>query len=739
MKVLLSEVLSLYTKEDVEAFLHNKTEFNNRKKMMDPNEQRNFWRFVGENPSNASIIHSLKKSEKGLIERITNAIDAVIEKEKSRNNLTSARNAEVIVRKAFPRFYDNRRSILEGHDIGVNAYEAADKVVVVVNDSSIASKPTIDVIDQGIGIQGNRFSKTILSLNGDNKITTDKEYSIGTFGQGGSTSLAFADSTLIISKFDSKYHFTIVKCVEIDGYKNYVYVYLTDDGNIISLVDNHTTSDHDHLEKFLKSESGTLVRMIETELPREFRSNDVTKPGMLGDLINSELFNVSIPVKIIENRKQFELNQNHQNRNSFGSYIKLHTWKYMKKEFSGSINIEFNNCPYTVEYFAILPIDDSKWVSDSECKEIFRQVNVHLSPIIYTVNGQYVSGEYFTKLKNAGLSFLQYRLLVVINLDVLGKEKYRFLTTDRSQIREIELTKGFIDEVIKGLKNEESILYLNSLIMKNSISSKLSGKNLDEVSNRIKELYQSYLSYRGEYSNQDGGNKKRNDGLKKDYLDHIEELRILNSKDQYYYKDVINIFLYTGARKEVNSGAKIYAFLNDESYPDFDKSVMNERLQYSLTGLQPGKYEIEFYYFENEIDNIKSNKYEFYVINEENPDMTKKYQAKFLNIRVDLVQDKELIVDVVRNETEKSIQINVCENHPKLASVYGKSNTEKITRFKNLILAPMTYYALVLDKIYDNIDDPGKKNEIILAFLNAQFMAFLDMDKINHSEEVKTS
>ena len=88
MKVLLSEVLSLYTKEDVEAFLHNITGFNNHKKMMDPNEQRNYWRFVGENPSNASIIHSLKKSEKGLIERITNAIDAVLEKEKSRNNLT---------------------------------------------------------------------------------------------------------------------------------------------------------------------------------------------------------------------------------------------------------------------------------------------------------------------------------------------------------------------------------------------------------------------------------------------------------------------------------------------------------------------------------------------------------------------------------------------------------------------------------------------------------------------------
>jgi len=44
---------------------------------------------------------------------------------------------------------------------------------------------------------------------------TDKNYLIGAFGQGGSTSLPFSFATIILSKFDNKYYFTIVKRVKI--------------------------------------------------------------------------------------------------------------------------------------------------------------------------------------------------------------------------------------------------------------------------------------------------------------------------------------------------------------------------------------------------------------------------------------------------------------------------------------------------------------------------------------------
>lgn len=59
-----------------------------------------------------------------------------------------------------------------------------------------------------------------------------------------------------------------------------------------------------------------------------------------------------------------------------------------------------------------------------------------------------ITTERFTKLNNAGLNFLKYRLLVTINLDVLGTEKYKFFTSNRSQIKNIDLTRGFLDKVI---------------------------------------------------------------------------------------------------------------------------------------------------------------------------------------------------------------------------------------------------------------------------------------------------
>ena len=104
-----------------------------------------------------------------------------------------------------------------------------------------------------------------------------KKYLIGAFGQGGSTSLPFTHSQIIISKQEHKYYFTIIKPVQLQDYKNQSYVYLTINDQIPEIT-FHSEAYDSYLDEFISTESGTLIRMIETDISREYRTNDITKP-----------------------------------------------------------------------------------------------------------------------------------------------------------------------------------------------------------------------------------------------------------------------------------------------------------------------------------------------------------------------------------------------------------------------------------------------------------------------------
>ena len=140
-----------------------------------------------------------------------------------------------------------------------------------------------------------------------------------------------------------------------------------------------------------------------------------------------------------------------------------------------------------------MPDDENIWGSDAECKKIYNQLNVHNRPIIYTVNGQYINGERFLRLKNVGLTFLEYRLLVVIDLDILGSEKYNFFTPDRSQIKNTDITKGFIEKVVDVLAKEEKLINLNEIIGRKSLSTAINEELLYDIARNVSDLYNKYL------------------------------------------------------------------------------------------------------------------------------------------------------------------------------------------------------------------------------------------------------
>ena len=152
------------------------------------------WVPIGGKDTNHSTFQMLQDGEYGVIERITNGIDAVIEKEYYLNPDESIRSPRTSAEKYFG---------IEGGDLSkfvAKDIDASNKALVEVKvlDSGKINRPTIEIRDKGIGLNADEFATTILSLQGGNKL--HKFYLAGTFGQGGSTANIFSEKTLYISK-----------------------------------------------------------------------------------------------------------------------------------------------------------------------------------------------------------------------------------------------------------------------------------------------------------------------------------------------------------------------------------------------------------------------------------------------------------------------------------------------------------------------------------------------------------
>lgn len=718
----LNKVLEIYKSSDVDSFIKDITGFSLEEKDLKYLDIEHHWKFLGNNSSNGSSINILKHGEKGLIERITNAIDSVIEKQKNINGIASAPQASNIIKKAFPKYYENISNVSNGEQFKVQTYDAANQVILVANDAIGTKKITFDIIDQGTGISGENFPNTILSLNKGNKLSRDKCYLIGAFGQGGSTSLPFTYATIIVSKQNGKYYFTIVKEVELSDYKNSCYVYLTIDDQIpeAELV-NSIDESHEYLETFIKGKSGTLVRMIETDISKEYRLNDITKEHMLINYIDTNLFNVGLPVKIIDNRANFRDNSSSQNRYAHGAFARLQNSKYVKKEWSGTLKVEVNNQSYNIDYYVILPSDESKWGSVSESKQIFQRFNVTEDPIIYTVNGQTITSESFNKFKNStGLNFLQYRLLIVIDLDVLGMEKYKFFTSDRERIKETDKTRGFLQQVFEAIKSIDKLKEINHIISEKAITHDVDSELTEEIGDKVKSIYNKMLK---------GGNVVPNPGHRHvvtpdnedDYLQEIDYLEISIGKTQFYCDQNINIILKTGAQKHVNDKAMIYMFVNNKAYYSFSYSSMNGRIQYTINGksLTPGVYQIQFYYYKNDKIELQSNTVAIEILTDKAPVADNKEKNKIFDLHIHPVEESEFICDVIKNEVEKKVDIYLCLGVDQIKSeIFGLSTSdEKINEIKTKIIKPICLFALFMNESYDSIESSEEKNKLIINFL----------------------
>src|SRR5439155_6717773 len=169
------------------------------------------WKPVGNRENNRGTIEAAADPGRSLVERLTNGIDAVLEYEHATHagmpNPRSPKEAAA----AWLGIPDGGLSDLSQAE----RQRLAKRVSVALLEGAARNKRVVEIADLGIGIAPEDMAGTILSLNEGNKLT--KHYLAGLYGQGGSSTFAVSDYTLIASRADEqgRVGFTLVKFLDL--------------------------------------------------------------------------------------------------------------------------------------------------------------------------------------------------------------------------------------------------------------------------------------------------------------------------------------------------------------------------------------------------------------------------------------------------------------------------------------------------------------------------------------------
>lgn len=153
---------------------------------------------VGDRPNNSGTIRVGSDPALGIVERIVNAMDAMLDLGRAGH----PKDAPTSPREAAELWFGVPKTGLA--DMGDAERRAlGERIRVWLDESGDPKRPTVVVDDAGIGQSPSRFPKTLLSLNEENKV--GQAWNCGTYGQGGAVAFGFSEATIIISRRDPRF------------------------------------------------------------------------------------------------------------------------------------------------------------------------------------------------------------------------------------------------------------------------------------------------------------------------------------------------------------------------------------------------------------------------------------------------------------------------------------------------------------------------------------------------------
>src|SRR3989344_2549445 len=465
------------------------------------------WENIGNDETNFPRLSISRSGVKAIIERITNAIDAVLENQKEE----IFRKDEFVPsspRKALEKWFD-----VKGGHIGFLNKEkrremAQKSIYLSLEDSGIEKKPTIIVRDLGICIHPEEFSKSILGLGGSLK--RSKPYLLGAYGWGGSQTFIWCNGCyeatnieslplaviisrknpkLLTEKQEDEVGWTIVRYRDNPNEKHGVFQYLTyKDGNIPKSSPQNLPKDFVH---------GTQV----THLAYNLEGFHGMMTLVSYRLFQSLLFDPIVPFWLFDSRHQ-------EGRTISGNLSRLNTDDKGFVEYSNTQIQKMSLGDIKIRYW-VLKIKKEGYHLDS-------YIVKHNSPesIIITLNGQQYGSINKSIIKDAGFSFLSDYVIFQIECDSLSPQmKKNIFPSTREDIRD-QYREQFKNEIINILQTDEELDKLEEDRRKEQLTS----GDEDSVK-RVRKILDKLISFAKTVS--PGGNK----GSKK------KKKEIFNSKD----------------------------------------------------------------------------------------------------------------------------------------------------------------------------------------------------------------
>jgi len=469
MKKIFEELILAYTPKNVTNII---------KKI---GEDRIFWENVGKRRNNLATINIGTDPAAGVTERITNAIDAILEKEwKIQGEPEGFRSPRKAVENWFNIADGKLSSIKSARDKVIE--KLSNKVIVTLFDSGKERKPTVEIRDKGVGLEPEDFSKSILDLNGSNKI--GKLHLMGAFGQGGSTALAYNTYTIIISKpfFKKNFRkrckvaFTVVRInpgdIDRDKHEWYEYMLNKSTGQPFTLeIDDKTF------------EPGTLVRHILMDLGK-YKGKITTPSNSLWYLAHNYLFDPLIPFRISDRRGKRNVNRTVAGNNRLLTYTD-------NLEYKNQVTQTFKTGRVTIYW----------WVLNTLGKDPRDRIKHYTSisnPIVITHNGQKQGtlGNSLIK-KVLKLPYLDRYLIVHIETDYLDNDSKRQLfSSTRESLKDTSIVFELKKLTVDTLKEDDKLKQLDKE-RKQRYFTKDDSQVLDSLKKRLARRINIYLKSSG--------------------------------------------------------------------------------------------------------------------------------------------------------------------------------------------------------------------------------------------------
>ncbi len=444
------------------------------------------WRAVGDRENNYGAINIGSDPGYALIERVTNAQDAVIELEAERH---PSRYGPRTPRQAVEAWFgipQGRASSLEPEALRALGRRAE----LTIWDGCTARRPTVEIRDRGVGLTPAQVPGTILSLGESNKI--DKPFLAGAYGQGGSTVLAFSPGGAsiatrrqpdLLARGDADcVAVTFARYRDLDPRynKNGRYEYLVDpSGEVASILAAE-------LPDFAP---GTSVTHFDLQADR-YAASLAAPTGNLRWLLEHALFDPVLPVTL------GDLRSRHQDPDGGGPIVLGGNHARLcaasdSVELTGRLEVLLSgaggNSRILVHYWAVRESEDG-----SVKQPIDRFVDP-FRPVVYTYYGQtHGTDERRFVTERLGLPYLAKFLVVQVELDGLAARARReLLSTTRDRLKKSALYDEMRERIAKALAADPHLQRLNAR-RKESVLSRHSEEQRQQMRERFARLMERY-------------------------------------------------------------------------------------------------------------------------------------------------------------------------------------------------------------------------------------------------------